>query len=422
MTSVYFISFSRKAEVDMLLCLLTTSALFLVANGSKEESLRLRAFRWIGIYGLIGLAWLAKFHYGPAMVLGVIAVWHVVDRKRPGLWEAFNPLGLSLLASAVVIWPWLLLRRVPEAWNIWQTETLGRALGDLGREPVWFYVPQVFLLSLPWSVLLWRAGKESYQRAWKDGDRRERFLWVWFFTPFLILSASAFKHHHYLMAAMPSLSLILGRTLHASYLEIRNGTVPVGNKQILWLLVTTGTVAAGTAIGVSIRWPHLVSLAVALGLCIMGTGIVLAWCLSKRMWTAVLASLGLGFVMSYAIATALIFPNRDRRLTHVEFAESVRKVVPMNQKVFVYGLNEDPLIYYLDGPVCRMESAGELLKELERGGSMILIADEDHLPQFAENGCLFQSLRVSESQAGDRAALVLGRISHPALASSPTHP
>ncbi len=38
MTSVYFISFSRKAEVDMLLCLLTTAALFLVANGAKDES------------------------------------------------------------------------------------------------------------------------------------------------------------------------------------------------------------------------------------------------------------------------------------------------------------------------------------------------------------------------------------------------
>ena len=77
----------------MLLCLLTTSALFLVANSHRDEARSRTFLRWMAIYALVGLAWLAKFHYGPAMVLGVIGVWFVVDRRWPKVWDVFNPAG-----------------------------------------------------------------------------------------------------------------------------------------------------------------------------------------------------------------------------------------------------------------------------------------------------------------------------------------
>ena len=62
-----------------------------------------------------------------------------------------------------------------------------------------------------------KPAAKVFKRPGNKATRRERFLWVWFFTQFVILSASAFKHHHYLMAAMPALSVdpgpILGRPL-----------------------------------------------------------------------------------------------------------------------------------------------------------------------------------------------------------------
>jgi 4-amino-4-deoxy-L-arabinose transferase-like glycosyltransferase len=421
LTSVYFISFSRKAEVDMLLCLLTTLALFLVANGKALEIRRSKAFRWIGIYTLIGRAWLAKFHYGPALVLGVIFVWHVVDRKRPGFWDVFNPVGLGILAASVVIWPWLLLRRVPEAWDIWQTETIGRALGELGREPVWFYIPQIVVQALPWSFLLWTAGKDSYRRAWKEGDRRERFLWVWFFTQLAILTASAFKHHHYLMAAMPALSLILGRTLHKVWSSLRDGTIPFGRKHIVLLIGGYGTVGGTVAVGVSLRWPHLQSAAVMLGLIIAASGLLIGYLASMRLWTPALIALGIGFVASYAIATATIFPNRDRRLPYVEFAKSVREAVPANKVIVLYGLKEDPLVYYLDGPVCRAESATDLAKWIERENAVV-VTDQAHLPEIKSAESPIDTLAVLPGRLGDSVPLVLvKRIPHRLLSTPLGH-
>ena len=382
-SSVYVISFSRKAEVDMLLCLLTTSALFLVANAPRDEERRKAAIRWIGIYALIGLAWLAKFHYGPAMVLGVVAAWHLFDRRRPRFWEAFNPLGLIVLAACVVIWPWLLLQRVPEAWQIWQTETIGRALGDLGREPIWFYIPQVFVLALPWSFLLWPAARTSYRRAWREADSRERFLWVWFGTQFLILTASAFKHHHYLMAVMPALSLILGRELVTIWSNLRQGNLIV--KKSLAFIIAGLFLAAGigAAAGISHRWPHLHFAAVSLGICLASAGLIATLLLAARKWTPAAVTVGIGFVICSSIVTAVVFPNRDRRLPSVQFAANVRSEVPRGQPICLYGLKEDPLVYYLEGRVFRLESREELQAELEQAGSLNLITDEANLQQLA---------------------------------------
>ncbi len=384
-SSVYVISFSRKAEVDMLLCLLTTSALFLVANSSRGEARSRTFLRWMAVYALVGLAWLAKFHYGPAMVLGVIGVWFVVDRRWPKVWDVFNPAGLLILAAAVVIWPWLLLKRVPEAWEIWQTETVGRALGVFGRDPFWFYVPQVFVQALPWSVLLWKAGRESFQKAWKEGDTRERFLWVWFWTQFVVLSVSAFKHHHYLMAAMPALSLILGRSLAGLWSDLRNGRVEITRRHVFTLAAIALMTGVGAAVGISLKWPHLMTAAIVLGVSILIAGVICSFWLARQNWTAAAVTAGLGFAVCYGLITATIFPNRDRRLPTVEFARNVRQVVPERQPLCVYGLQEDPIVYYLEEPTFRLESPEELSQRISKAGSIVILTDQAHTSELSES-------------------------------------
>ncbi len=246
-----------------------------------------------------------------------------------------------------------MLQQVPDAWDIWQTETVGRALGDLGREPVWYYLPEIVVQALPWSVLLWKAGRDSYRRAWKEGDTRERFLWVWFVTQFVILTASAFKHHHYLMAAMPAISLILGRTLAEVWTGIRNGSLVVTGKQIGFLAGVVVAVGVAVAVGISLSWPDLTNNAIGLAACWIATGLLASYLLWQRCWTRYLGTMGLGLMVCYAILMSTVFPNRDSRLPQVAFAQDVRQTVRASQPICVYGLKEEPLVYYLDGPVFR---------------------------------------------------------------------
>jgi 4-amino-4-deoxy-L-arabinose transferase-like glycosyltransferase len=416
-SSVYVISFSRKAEVDMLLCLLTTSALFLVANGPRDEAKSRRGLRWIAIYALVGLSWLAKFHYGPAMVLSVIAVWLLLDRRRPSVWDVLNPIGLSILAAAVVIWPWLLLQRLPEAWDIWRIETVGRALGHFGSHALWYYLPQVIIQSLPWSVLLWKAGRESFRRAWQAGDQRERFLWVWFITQFVILSASAFKHHHYLMAALPALSLILGRQFALLWSNLRNGSVQITGKQIVGLAGLVIAVGVAAAVGIAETWPNLAATGIAVAVCWIATGLFASYCLAKQFWTSYLGTMGLGLLACYAILMTMIFPHRDSRLPYVEFAQDVRREIPDGNLICVYGLKEDPLVYYLDVAAIRAESAGELRDQVAVQGSLLLITDEAHLRELAAAGYQVERKSGPQSETEDSPPLVLVRMMPHAFAS-----
>ncbi len=218
---------------------------------------------------------------------------------------------------------------------------------------------------------------------------------------------------------MPALSIILGRTLHAVCSELREGTIQLTKKHILWLTGIAGAVAVGVAVGISLRWPHLISPAIWLGLTIAGTGLLLGYFLSKPHWTPVLVCLGLGFATSYAIVTAVIFPNRDRRQPYVEFAESVRELVPVNQPIVLYGLKEDPLVYYLPGSVCRAESALELSQQLEGQGSVVVIADQALVPELAKGGYTLDAFPVPQSHLGDPVPLVLVKCTPQKIAASP---
>ncbi|MFQ5731159.1 MAG: ArnT family glycosyltransferase [Planctomycetaceae bacterium] len=382
---VYVISFARKAEVDVLLCLLTTAALFLVAEYRPEERRRRAFARWAGILGLVGVSWLAKFHYGPAMVLSVSGVWLLSQRWFGSLRHLCNPAGLAILAAAAFVWPYLLLQQLPEAWRIWQSETVGRAVGRLGRQPVWFYVPQIVVQTLPWAPLLWIAVPESWRRAWKDADRRERFLWIWFGTQFAILSASAFKHHHYLMAALPALSLVMGRSLARLVKEFRTGERQLRRRDVVRLCAAFVGTAVAAPVILAHKWPYLLAPGVVAGACI-GVGGVAGVCLlgrrrfSPAVLTAAVAALG-----CYVVVMGWIFPGRDRRVANVQFAESVNTDAG-KQPVCVFGLKEHPVVYYLNPGTYRLEDERALATRLRKTGRLLVVTDVPKVAALSQVG------------------------------------
>ena len=93
-SSVFLVSYGRKSEVDMLLALLITAALCLIAHFDPADAWRRKFLIWFGLYALVGAAWMAKFHYGAAMVFGPGVVYLLVRGWRRSLWHPLNPAGL----------------------------------------------------------------------------------------------------------------------------------------------------------------------------------------------------------------------------------------------------------------------------------------------------------------------------------------
>ena len=384
LTTISTIDFGRKAEVDMQLCLLTTTALFLVGTYRPSES-RVRSFwRWAGVLSLVGLSWLAKFHYGPAMILSVCGVWFVAQRWWRSFWNLLNPLGLIVVLAAVLVWPYLVLRQIPNAWEIWQAETVGRAIGQLGRQPIWYYLPRVFALMLPWSLLMPLMWRRSVDRL-RGGDERERFLWIWFGVQFAILTASAFKHHHYLMAALPSVSMTLGRTLAEVACEMRSGQRRFSRSWLIGNAIAGGSVTVIGVLIVNRKWPHLVG-PTAFALASISIGILAASLfLNRQRWRAGVVSAALGFGGAYILVMGWIFPSRDGRLADVKFASELA-VKPLPAPIHVFDLKEHPVVYYLPDPVTRVEEPHRLSEELQLAGRLLVVTAESRADKLSEFG------------------------------------
>ena len=386
MTSVYVIIYARKAEVDMLLCLCTTAAMFLIAGHRPDEPRRRAFVRWIGIYCLLAVSWLAKFHFGPAMVLAPCVVYFVIQRRFRSLLYLANPVGLAIVAAAALIWPYLVLQQVPEAMDVWQGETVGRAVGQLGHQPFWYYAPYVLWLSLPWTPFAIAAVGSSWRRAWKEGNSQERFLWIWFLTQLVIVTVSANKHKHYLNAAMPVLSLLAAQSWVVLVERVRRGKPLVDSRWAIGL--TAGCLAAGFVAWslLTHRWPFLSSEAMGIGTILGFGGSIVVWLLARRRAVAAGWAALLVFSSTHASATAWIVPRQDHRLAAAVFSGDVRSSLAGNRPVCVYRMGTNPIVYYLRTPISRIESEAALAERLERDERLLVVTYASAVPELEELG------------------------------------
>lgn len=394
---VYMITFARKAEIDMVLCLCTTSALFLVAHHAPDERTAKAFWRWTGIYALLAISWLAKFHYGTAMVLGPAVVYFVVQRRFRALWHLGNPFGLMLLIAAIVVWPYLLLQKVPGAWEVWKEQTVGRALGELGQQPFWFYFPHMLWLMLPWTPIALAAIPGSWRRAWKGRDAGERFLWVWFLTNLAIVSASSNKIEHYINSALPMFSLLTGRWL-ASWLNRESLFGPHSARAVsgehqqsamasacnpsprrigfaVRLALMAGALS-GTAVAAVLlinRWPYLAYPLIAT-LSILGIGAcAIIWLGTQGRKVGTCYATLTTLLACYMGVMAWIVPGRDHRASATRFAREVRQQIAKHETVSAFRMDMTSVWFYLQEPLLRVEAPETLAEELQHAQRLLVV-------------------------------------------------
>ncbi len=409
-TSVYAVILGRKAEVDMLLCLLMTFAMFLVIDQSESESRRASFVRWVVIYLALGLAWLAKFHFGPVLVLAPVVVFFLIQRRFRSFLRLANPVGLTVFAAALFVWPYLVLQQVPDAMQIWRRETVGRAAGELGYDPVWFFIPHVLWFALPWTWFALRAMPDSLRRAWRDGDQHERFLWIWFIAQLAIVSASATKHKHYIVPAMPMLSLLCGQTFRDLARRVREGQPLLRPRLAIAITLAASAGAIGGWLELNVRWPALSTPAfVICTSAAAGVGLV-AWLIAATRLRAATVGAVLTFVVCYAGTVGWIVPGRDHRMAAAHFARIVRAELLPDQDVFVFGMGKDPVVFYLDDPVFRLDDADELTARLKRDKRLLVVCQQPRIDQLERLGkvrVIEASNAPNDSVRSDGAGLLL---------------
>jgi 4-amino-4-deoxy-L-arabinose transferase-like glycosyltransferase len=425
LTSAWVIIYARKAEVDMLLCLLTTAALFLVANGRTDEP-RSRSFlRWVAVYALLSLSWMAKFHYGPAMVLIPCGLYFVIQRRYRSLLQLANPVGLLMMAVAVVVWPYLVLQQMPEAWGIWKQETVGRAVGAMNRLPLWFYVPYLLWLPLPWTGLVYFAMPASWRKAWQAGDARERFLWVWAVVHLAIVTVSADKHKHYLNAMLPMFSLLAGQSFVRCGAWIRMAKPRLDLRAAiigtLLCLATTG----GALMFAGQKWASLIGPITAVCVTVCIGGIAVSWWLAARKPGMAGCTAIVAFLAGYAGVMGWIMPARDHRQQSVAFAYEVRRELTAQQEIVAFRMDEkDPLVYYLGSRVSRLQTVAAVKRRLAENGRLFLVTYEPFNAELADLKGLREVKRLQvdgERVSPKHPPLVMLELTRPRVVSRDQH-
>ncbi|MBC7820476.1 MAG: glycosyltransferase family 39 protein [Planctomycetaceae bacterium] len=386
-TSLWAMNYGRHVEIDMVLCLLTTAAMFLIATQPTDEPPSRARWRWTGILTLIAVTWLAKFHYGSAMVFGPVFVFWVVQRHWRGWLNLVNPVGVLVLAAGALIWPCLLLREYPEALERIRVETVGRATGEMGGGVWWFYGPQLLVLSLPWIGHVLFAVPQSWRRAWTHNDERERFLWIWLFVDLAILSLSSNKHPNYLLAAMPVMTLLASQAFARGLARIHREQIKI--PQLAVSIVALAAVVAGIAFGVvgSAKWPT-VQMGIRGASAVFVCGVIATWWCWRRGqrslagWASFASAMGV-----FLFVVTFVTPQLDRRRDAVEFARQLRQEVLKDRPVCAYlrsgvlpGFH--PSIYYLDEPVFQVRTFSELLQQVQETGELFAVVERVTLPRL----------------------------------------
>jgi 4-amino-4-deoxy-L-arabinose transferase-like glycosyltransferase len=212
-TAVYFLTYARLAEGEMLLAFIIVAALYVFVRlqriGARwpEPSPHLAMLFW----GLVGLSNLAKGPGFGVILILVPCVGFLFWQRRPESWRRMISWPGFILAIALgVAWQSIVAWRVPEATAIWREMTVERGWtgGGFGQ-PWWYYLGTWSWQLLPWTAALLFAARGSLVRARREPESPDRFLWCWAVLPIALLSLSRGKHHHYIISCLCAFSPLI---------------------------------------------------------------------------------------------------------------------------------------------------------------------------------------------------------------------
>lgn len=379
-TSVWMLKYARESVVDMTLTLSITACLLLVERQPDGQTWKRGFGRWTLIYALLGLSMLAKFYFGPAMVLVPCAVFWSAQRRLRDFIHLLNPVGWVLLLGPLIGWLVLVQRRVPDAWAIWEAETVGRVAGEKGTTPLWNFASMLVQLSLPWVVFLVPVARSSWQRAWRGGDARERFLWIWMLSQLALILLQPNRHANYLLPMMPAISILVGRQLATSL--TLDGWLSYRWTRGQALALSAMSLAAGVTVAweVAAQWEWLRSAGFIAG-CLLASGLVASIVLNRngRPVAACHAMLA-GLTGCYVCFAGWIVPQVEPWRAQAQLSRRARAAAgPVC--IHCWRANYSPL-FYLGGNVVNHEHTLDLADELRQRGRIVLFARERDAAAF----------------------------------------
>jgi hypothetical protein len=403
-TTLIYENQAVSARVDMTLSFFVTVSLLLFY--ALYRGFFVHWLWYFLLYALVGVGTLAKGPLGILLPGLVIALFLTIKRR----WDlfikfAFHP-GVIVTVLLAVGWYSLAITRGGEGFLSRQLlqENFERFFGGSGHShPLYYYVPYLFSLGVPWCLFLPLVLWDSLRRGILAEDDRLFFI-VWLIGMFIFFSASMGKRPVYLLPLYPAISLLSAVWF---YRYAAAGGVR------LWLFRAIACFAAVTGllllfVALGDLWVHDPSwffspierllkpkdranfevvrnelanfgwrfdlLAIVSALVWLSLGYSL-WTQRVRMAAQqlVLVSLLFGFV-----SRGFVVPEIANSKSYREFVGEVNRRVKPGEKIYLYGeFNSDPVIFYFGGTIDTLEQApATIAAKIGAGDSYIIMPEQ----------------------------------------------
>ncbi|MGE4606492.1 MAG: glycosyltransferase family 39 protein, partial [Myxococcota bacterium] len=283
---------ARRAQLDVLLTLFTTIALFEFWRSDRSQPVPRRGLAVF--HCALGLAVLTKGPVGVLVPLLVIVAYRAFQgrlrdlRGLRALGAWFPAWGLALSLGPAIVWISLATALAPAGYfesavvdNLW-----GRfAEGTSHERPFYYYLYQFPIHFLPWTPLwaavVWAASQRVFQPGADDGRARAWcYALAWIGMTLLLFTASAGKRAIYLLPAFPAAALLCADATLLFLDECRKIPRPfvIGLAALLSLVILAGLTAPAVAPLYGVRVPWTLAGATS-GIGLLG---VLGWRRLKR--------------------------------------------------------------------------------------------------------------------------------------------
>jgi len=394
--SLGFIRYSHCARPEMhltffmLICFLSFYAAIEEANRTKRVAYSL--IFWVSL----GLSVLAKA-ISSIFFVAFSAIIYLTFFKQWKKIPKILPVWGSILFLLIIL-PWPIAAANAMNWNLslWQQESIDRFTGGNGRSGhEWlYYFPMIFLFVTPWVVFLPLAIVAPFRKVWKNKRKIMGYLWICFFTGIVFLSLCSGKRQHYILPLMPLATILIGIVIEDMVLSRTAYFEKESLNLLKWHLFTFFLIGLiilaysfeplynysckliankGFSLPAYSSLPVTCQIATGLILVLGTSSSIFLYSIKRRMAACLVIFSSIAFVIVFLFSMISVLPDNGD-YSEAKFASELKRIIPLEDDVFVYGKIDELFIHYFGRPIKTASEAS--IKHIYNNNNWLIFSGE----------------------------------------------
>ena len=388
-------------QIDALLLGLEMSALWLLLRNDNETPRKFPFSAFI----LLGLAVLAKGPVGLLVPLGIYIMLRSCNRRDSRISAGRLALGAVIAAAIPLAWvAACILSGAPEEYirELLFDQNISRAAGALGhQQPPWYFVVNLPIAFLPWTLLLpaaWKALGRDNQLI-----RRKLARWALFVLVFFSLSVS--KRGVYILAALPAIAIAIAATWDE--IEKSRRSITAARAALLLAALAAGAFALvfGGVISIeALVKPRRLAMAQRALEAIPAIPFAFLFCILVGGFIAMIRTRGnrlcafaVTLLVSFAFAGAFVTPTFNALKEPLAIRPLAKKFIPSSAgRLLLYNIHGETLALHAQrrGLRCDDDAAMLAQMQIQKNGLAVFLAAStnsllERFPSITETGEFF---------------------------------